>query len=925
MDLDCSTCGTTISYIGSPPKFCQECGTPVGSTISIGGSADAANTVDQTIAPSALPPVKAGLNAEAPGKIGSFQLVEILGSGGMGVVWEAIDEKTGRRVALKRLGRNHLSDEKSVQRFYREAQLASKISHSRVTFVYGVGEVDGQPHIAMELMPGETLSDRVKQNGPLAVGEAVDKILDVIDGLIAAHDLGLIHRDVKPSNCFIDVDDRVKIGDFGLSKSVVNDDVNLTRTGTFMGTPAYASPEQIRGATLDERTDIYAVGATLCFLLTGRAPFTGDAMSVTAQIISDTCKIEEDIPKPLKSIIYRTLEKKAESRHLTLNELRNALLPFAGSHNSAAEFGRRVSAFMIDMCGLYMITGFVNATLGGWAGSKARIENVSVDEFLESIGILAAIAAFAVPLVYFFLTESVFGKSFGKQIVGLKVVDMDGGRPAWYRILFRSFMMPGGAAVPLVLGLLVTAFWHVHMDPLELTLQGVLNSLILLVPLCIIGSPLLRISEGRGFHETLSGTHVIMERRLPGRQLILTDMSPFEAGVLRAGCYEVGQAIYDSPEHQIYRGFDSNLQREVWILAKPGDAPSAARIELSRVVRPHWLDGGYFDSGERWDAYEAIEGLPISMVLEKAKNPLDWPEVRLALEQLAVELKSAVNDGTLPETLSSSQLWMDKSCHAKLIDVPLAAEAARDAMTIFADSDPMKRAVEFFQSVTGRINEKLVLPVASSEFLASLKTMPATADTLNWAIEQLQPMRDKVGALTWETRWGILGLTLALEYIAYTSIASCIFVLLYFGIKIPVWAAFPTGALIGLSVPIVVGALYGGGIVFHLLGIAVTDRSGKVVSKTKLAIRSAWAWLPAVASSGLWVFFPLMSKIQGPGNTPEPGSMAEFMKDSPVFVLVILAGSLAFSLLMTAGAAISIWKAKRGLQDYLAGTRLLPK
>ena len=102
----------------------------------------------------------------------------------------------------------------------------------------------------MELMPGETLEDRVKNEGPLPVGEAVDKILDVIDGLIAAHNLGLIHRDVKPSNCFIDSDDRVKVGDFGLSKSVVTTDIELTRTGTFVGTPAYAAPEQIRGCLL---------------------------------------------------------------------------------------------------------------------------------------------------------------------------------------------------------------------------------------------------------------------------------------------------------------------------------------------------------------------------------------------------------------------------------------------------------------------------------------------------------------------------------------------------------------------------------------------------------------------------------------------------------------------------------------------------
>ena len=123
----------------------------------------------------------------------------------MGVVWKAVDTNNGRQVALKRLSSNHLSDQDSVTRFMREAQLASKISHPRVTFVYSAGWLDDQPFIAMELMPGETLDCRIKANGPLDVGEAVDKILDVIDGLDAAHQMGLIHRDVKPSNCFSDL------------------------------------------------------------------------------------------------------------------------------------------------------------------------------------------------------------------------------------------------------------------------------------------------------------------------------------------------------------------------------------------------------------------------------------------------------------------------------------------------------------------------------------------------------------------------------------------------------------------------------------------------------------------------------------------------------------------------------------------------
>jgi serine/threonine protein kinase len=274
--IRCTGCDTTFTFESEPPKFCQECGgslqdepTHVGNV-----TGEATEVADVTIAPTTAP-VEPTRSLRAGERIENYELISILGSGGMGVVWKAVDTNNGRHVALKRLSKNHLADQDSVARFMREAQLASMISHPRVTFVYSTGRLGDQPFITMELMPGETLEDRVKKEGPLPVGEAVDKILDVIDGLDAAHQLGLIHRDVKPSNCFVDTDDRVKIGDFGLSKSVIATDIQLTRTGTFMGTPAYASPEQIRGAELDHRTDIYAVGATLCNLLTGRPPFVG--------------------------------------------------------------------------------------------------------------------------------------------------------------------------------------------------------------------------------------------------------------------------------------------------------------------------------------------------------------------------------------------------------------------------------------------------------------------------------------------------------------------------------------------------------------------------------------------------------------------------------------------------------------------------
>ena len=156
----------------------------------------------------------------------------------------------------------------SVGRFQREARLAASLSNPCSTFVYEAGEIDGRFYIAMELMPGRTLRDLIRDEGPLPVARAADYVLDICEGLEAAHRLGIVHRDVKPSNCFLDGDGRVKVGDFGLSKSLVAE-TDLTQTGSFLGTPLFAAPEQVRSGNVDPRTDVYAVGATLFYILTG--------------------------------------------------------------------------------------------------------------------------------------------------------------------------------------------------------------------------------------------------------------------------------------------------------------------------------------------------------------------------------------------------------------------------------------------------------------------------------------------------------------------------------------------------------------------------------------------------------------------------------------------------------------------------------
>jgi len=243
---------------------------------------------------------------EAGRTFGSYRLIRELGRGGFGRVWEAESLETVRRLALKVITETQAASPEVLQRFEREGRLAASLNHPNCVYVFGAEEVDGYPVITMELMPGGTLQDLLRQRGRLPAKEAVDFILDVIEGLEAANNAGILHRDVKPSNCFLDENGKAKIGDFGLSKTLELDS-NVTISGAFIGTPSYASPEQVRGREIDFRSDIYSVGATLYALLTGEPPFVAKRTGeVLARILSEEptpfSRHRVDVPKGLQRV-----------------------------------------------------------------------------------------------------------------------------------------------------------------------------------------------------------------------------------------------------------------------------------------------------------------------------------------------------------------------------------------------------------------------------------------------------------------------------------------------------------------------------------------------------------------------------------------------------------------------------------------------
>ena len=274
--------------------------------------------------------------AEPGARLDGYELLQLLGTGGMGEVWLARDLGLDRKVALKLLPQDFTHDERRVARFEQEARAASALSHPNICHVYALGQTaTGQRYIAMELVEGMTLRERL-QAGRLRLAEALKIASQIAAALSAAHAAGIVHRDLKPENVIVRADGLVKVLDFGLAKlSQLGDGITpsdesthtvlRTDAGTVLGTVAYMSPEQARGQALDTRTDIWSLGVMLYEAVAGRRPFGGEAgTEILAAILEHDAeplaRFELQTPEELQRIVSKSLRKERSQRYQTLSD-----------------------------------------------------------------------------------------------------------------------------------------------------------------------------------------------------------------------------------------------------------------------------------------------------------------------------------------------------------------------------------------------------------------------------------------------------------------------------------------------------------------------------------------------------------------------------------------------------------------------------
>jgi uncharacterized RDD family membrane protein YckC len=692
----------------------------------------------------------------------------------------------------------------------------------------------------------------------------------------------VLHRDIKPSNCFVCPDGSVKVGDFGLSVSTLaRTDTFVTAQGKIMGTPAYASPEQLRGDSLDVRADIYSVGATLFTLLTNRAPFEGDnAVQVVANAVNQEPKplteLRQDVPPGLERVVARCLAKEPDGRYANYTVLRNALLPFSSKEPEPASILVRLSAGWIDYL-IAFLPPYV--TLMFLVGAEELLVRPIVERTLHSARYYIVLLSFG--FLYFSIVEGIWGAGLGKWLKGLHVARTNGRPPGFGRALIRvliPILCVEGVRMPLMMALISDADWT--------GLQTAMFVIAFIVCGWIPALLALRARRENGFAtvwDLASGTRVVVKPKGTVRPSIEPAAGPEipAEGADSLGPYQI---IGEMVPGEWVVATDPVLRRRVWLLRRTSSELSVARRNVARSGRLRWLQK--VEAGEAtWDAFEATQGVPFSTLVDGKRVP--WGTLRHWLHDLASELWDATGDQTLSAELSLDHVWITAEGRAILLDEPwpdVDTPAQRIPVGDVAGQQRFLHAIAASVESTG-------LPLHARPVLQNLEDRKF--EKLSFLTGTLRGLLERPAEVSRGIRAGSL-----------------------FMLPLYVWIAVVVGRyhdkqwndpgeIVIISALVVLGAIA----LIQLLGLpfrstashsifrlAVVNAKGEPVTRSHLLVRWAVVWLP--------LFLPM----------------------SFVALLIHRAEDIAFIsalvlLLVWVGAAVyAVVHPHRGLHDRLAGT-----
>lgn len=953
MPFHCPACNRILSTEGSIPKFCSHCGHSLEGSLDDQGELTEVR-VDITKAMSKRVPGRTERTAgpvdtlgqdstdQGGGQrstavsvgsfVGPFEINAELGRGGMGTVYRATHSQSGQTVALKLLSRSVRASEETIQRFQRESQIAASINHPRSTFIYQAGQHGGQFYITMELMNGGTLADVVEKEGSIPVGRAIDYILDIISGLQAAHQVGIVHRDLKPSNCFMDHQGHVKVGDFGLAKSLVSD-ASLTQTGTFMGTPQYAAPEQLRASDVDERADIYAIGGTLFFLLTGRAPFVGNAAQVIVSIASETPPkvntLASHIPNKLTQAVHQTLEKDPGRRPENLETLRQMLLPFSTRGATTADLGRRLAAFFIDLV-LVGICIVVIAQIAGIFAQTIRTDSRFV--FLINL-----VVSYLVSTFYFSVQECRWGTTFGKWLFGMRVITSRNQHSGIFPSVLRASLVPGlmyltNSLPAYFLDLLNPEKFELLDQAIWVIITAQLAQFLSWIPVMLCFLTARKENGYRGFHEVISGTRVV---RLAGA---LESLRPQHAAVTVPLRLETTEQFGDfqaigelgrralSPT-TLLLGRDTALERDVWILKRdlsaenkdPSRLISENRKSVSRPTRLRVMAESN-EAGQEWAVMEAVKGMPLVDFIEHTGD-IDWRSFRPVLRDLAYELAKSENDNTMPVHLSPASVWIDQQGRAKLLDEAIVP-VNRSEFPPTTSTNGGEKSKTPFELLTGLLDtfiENQVVPAHVLTFRRELETLRGNQNVLDQIGERLGELADIPSAWRWDDRLGALAITFGIEF--STAMSAYVICLLVAAFLLNM-SLLPISVFVFVLASLVatgLGGILSGGPAFRLSGVLVRkNKTLEPASRFRCAFRNWVAWLPMIMGGVCVAVITQQAALLSQENS-------ELEQNIPIVIVAALIGLLLIFMTIIVGAVYSIIRPSRGLPDVVAGTRLIRK